>query len=146
MVVILSCLALFTLTASGASIRQATLSKVKGEVTVRMKGGEWKDAVKGMVLNEKDEIKTAPGGFAELALDERGKTGKVELKENSHLRINTLSLDSKTGDKVTLLDLAIGKVLIRAQKLKGNSKFEVKTPTSTSGVRGTVFEVNVEEE
>ena len=146
MVVILSCLLFFTQTVFAASSRQATLSKIKGKVTVRIKGGEWKDAVKGMVLTEKDEIKTAPGGFAELTLDEHGKTGKVELKEKSRLRLNTLSLDPKTGDKITLLELAIGKVLIRAQKLKGNSKFEVKTPTSTSGVRGTVFEVSVEEE
>ena len=146
MVVIIGCFVLFSASASAASTRQATLSKVKGEVAVRISGGEWKDAVKGMVLNEKDEIKTAHGGFAELSIDERGATGKVELKENSRLRLNTLSLNPKSGEKVTLLDLAVGKVLIRAQKLQGDSKFEVKTPTSTSGVRGTVFEVSVEEE
>jgi hypothetical protein len=50
-----------------------------------------------------------------------------------------------TGDKTTLLDLAIGKVLVQTQKLQGDSKFEVRTPTALTGVRGTIFEVTVKE-
>ena len=64
-------------------------------------------------------------------------------KRGSLFRINTAETDPKTGNKMTLLDLAVGKVLVHAAKLKGGSRFEVRTPTAISGVRGTVFEVEV---
>ena len=125
-------------------VREATVIKVKGEVTVKSAAGEWQPAKAGVVLRQEDQIRTGKGGFAEILLDD-GKVGRLELKENSHLRLNTLSESPSSGDRVTLLDLAVGKVLVHAQKLRGESKFEVRTPTSTTGVRGTVFEVSVEE-
>jgi hypothetical protein len=36
-------------------------------------------------------------------------------------------------------------LITHVEKLKGNSKFEVKSPTVITGVRGTVFEVVVKE-
>jgi hypothetical protein len=126
-------------------LRQATVTSIRGEVSVKLAGGDWQPAVNGMVLHELDELKTAKKAYAKLLLDERGSTGQVEVKEHSHLRLNTLQWGAAEGEKVTLLDLAIGKVLIHAEKLKGKSKFEVRTPTSTTGVRGTIFEVAVEE-
>jgi hypothetical protein len=45
----------------------------------------------------------------------------------------------------TLLDLSIGEILIQVDKLQAEkSSFEVKTPTSMVGVRGTTFSVKVE--
>lgn len=127
-------------------LRHALVSELKGDVQVRVKGNGWQRAEVGMTLYEKDEIRTSKGAFAEILLDQGASTGKVEMKEKSHLKLNTLGLDHATGEKTTLLHLAIGKVLVHAEKLKGKSKFEVKTPTSTTGVRGTIFEVSVEEE
>ena len=124
--------------------RHGKIADMRGEVMVRQDGGEWKPAQIGALLSEKDEVKTSSNAFAEIVLDE-GEVGSLELKENSLFRVNTLTTD-KTGDKVTLLDLAIGKVLVHAEKLRGDSKFEVRTPTSTTGVRGTEFEVSVEEQ
>ncbi len=132
----------FCAAVSAEQVRQGQITEVRGEVLVRLQGGDWKPAEMGMMLKEKDEIRTAKGGFAEIVLD-GGDVGRLELKENSHFRVNTLGLNS-SGDKVTLLDLAIGKVLVHAEKLRGDSKFEVRTPTSTTGVRGTEFEVSVE--
>lgn len=123
--------------------KQATIDKVKGEVLARLQGGAWQAAQPGMILNEKDEIKTGEAAEAEVLLD-RGKVARVEIREKSFFRLHTLKQDAGTGDRTTLLDLAIGKVLIRAEKLKGNSKFEVRTPTATTGVRGTEFEVAVQ--
>ena len=129
--------------AIAAEAREATISGVKGEVFVRQNHGDWKPAQKGMVLYRDDEVKTSQGSLAEVLLD-NGAVGSVQVKEKSLFRINIMDEDVKTGDKVTLLDLAIGKVMVHAEKLKGNSKFEVRTPTSTTGVRGTMFEVSVE--
>ncbi len=124
--------------------REALVADLHGPVTVRLQGQDWKEAVPGVVLKENDEIKTGADGYAEILMD-GGDVARLELKENSYFKIRTMGYDQDTGDKTTLLDLAIGKVMVHAEKLKADSKFEVRTPTSTTGVRGTVFEVNVEE-
>ncbi len=129
--------------ATAAGPRQATISNVRGEVFVRQGHEDWKAAQPGMVLNQGDEIKTSMSGLADLLLDD-GKVGSVQVKEKSSFKLETMQVDQATGDKATLLNLAIGKVMVHAEKLHGNSKFEVRTPTSTTGVRGTMFEVTVE--
>ena len=129
--------------ALAADARQATISKVRGEVMVRLDNGEWQAAQVGTILHKHDEIKTSDGGFAELLLD-KGEVGSVEVQSKSLFKLGTFDENPATGEKYTLLDLAIGKVLVHAEKLQGNSRFEVRTPTSTTGVRGTMFEVSVE--
>lgn len=131
---------LMSATASADQVRQATLTNFAGDVMVRQDGGEWKPATSGVIMKINDEIKTSSGAFAEVLLD----NGSVKIHEKSHFKIDTMNLDPATGEKVTYLNLAIGRILIQAQTLQGNSKFEVRTPTSTTGVRGTVFEVSIE--
>ncbi len=129
--------------AMAAGPRQATIIDIKGEAFVRQGQGDWKAAQPQMVLNQGDEMKTSSGGSAQLLLDD-GKVGNVQVREKSLVKLETMQEDQATGDKSTLLNLAIGKVMIHAEKLHGNSKFEVRTPTSTTGVRGTMFEVSVD--
>ena len=123
--------------------RKAILLKISGLVQVRTLGStDWRVAESGMVLNEKDEIRTGKDSTAELLLDDEGKTGRLELASQSRLLLNTMKLDGQTGNKTTLLDLALGDVLVHAQKLHGDSRFQVRTANSTTGVRGTVFKVS----
>lgn len=125
--------------------RVAEISNLQGAVWFRKSGTtEWKGAEKGMLLLENDEIKTGENAKVEILLDTAGETGKLDLAANTQMRFETMTKDSATQDKTTLLDLAVGKVLIKAEKLKRNSSFQVKTPTSICGVRGTLFEVTVE--
>jgi hypothetical protein len=97
-----------------------------------------------MMILPGDEVKTAEKNSVEVLMD-GGKIGHVEIKEGSLFRIQQAETDSSTGDKTTILDLAIGKILVKVEALKGNSKFEVRTPTALTGVRGTIFEVTVRE-
>lgn len=128
---------------SADTLRHATLSDFSGAVMVRQGGSTWQAAQMGMTLHPSDEVKTSEGAFAEILLDD-GAVGKVKVNEKSLFKIQALDQDLTTRDNITLLDLAIGKVMVQAEKLQGNSKFEVRTPTSTTGVRGTMFEVSVE--
>jgi len=126
--------------------RVAEIANLQGSVWFRKSGTtEWKGAEKGMLLLENDEIKTGDGATAEILLDTAGETGKLDLAANTQIRFETMRKDPVTEDKTTLLDLALGKVLVKAEKLQKNSSFQVKTPTSICGVRGTLFEVSVEE-
>jgi hypothetical protein len=129
-------------TASGE--RYGTLKNPGKDVFVRSNGGEWKPATDGMTILPGDEVRTASENFVKVLLD-GGKTGSVEIKEGSLFRIQKAEGDPKTGEKTTILDLAVGKILVKVDHLKGNSKFEVRTPTALTGVRGTEFEVTVKE-
>lgn len=144
LILMTSLLILATALANAEDIRTATLDDVKGEVLVRIGGSDWQPGKENMVLHEKDEVRTQAGAKATLLLDE-GKTGKLELKEKSYFRLNTLKRDGQTSTKTTLLDLAEGKLRVYAKKLKDGEKFEVRTPTAIAGVRGTVFDVSVDE-
>jgi hypothetical protein len=124
--------------------RYGTLKNPGRDVFVRSNGGDWKAAADGMIILPGDEVKTADRNSVEVLMDD-GKTGRVEIKEGSLFRIQKAETDSVTGDKTTLLDLAMGKILVKVESLKGNSRFEVRTPTALTGVRGTVFEVTVKE-
>ncbi len=126
--------------------RFAEVQDITGEVQVKATPDDsWRLAVKGMKMNESGEIKTGKESTAVILLDEKGSTGKVDIKPNTWMRIAQLSYDEKQENKTTLLDLALGQVLVQAEKLKGESSFQVRTPTSTTSVRGTVFEVTVKE-
>lgn len=122
--------------------RQVTISDVRGEAFVRQNQADWQQAAVGMVLHQNDEVKTSEGALVEILLDQ-GDVGKIKIDEKSRLRINTMTNDNTTGGKFTLLDLAIGKVIVQAEKLEKNSKFEIATPTGTTGVSGTFYEVSV---
>ncbi|MEI7751661.1 MAG: FecR domain-containing protein [Candidatus Omnitrophota bacterium] len=124
--------------------RYGTLKNPGKDVFVKSRGGEWKSAIDGMVILPGDEVKTAERNSVEVLMD-GGKIGRVEIKEGSLFRIQKAETDTVTGDRTTILDLALGKILVKVEALKGNSKFEVRTPTALTGVRGTLFEVTVKE-
>jgi hypothetical protein len=124
----------------------ARVTRVSGAAQIKFKGQTgWVDAGKDVQLHEGDEIKTAPGSWMIIRLE--GKTGPstVEVKENSHMIIAQYVKEEGGAAESVLLDLAIGEVLIKTPKLfDPKSKFQVKTPTSVAGVRGTDFSVKVE--
>jgi len=126
--------------------RTASIVSIDGSAQVKPAGqAGFSAASVGMVLNEGDTIKTASKSQVLLNVDGKGQTATVEVKENSQMLLAELLVDAKGGSSKTLLDLAMGEVLIKAQKVHGEeSKFEVKTPTSIVGVRGTTFNVKVE--
>jgi len=124
--------------------RSVTITSIQGQVQVRQNNSDWKPAETGMVLYASDEIRTGEQSTAKLLIDENNRTGELDMHPTSRMRLNTLELNQETGEKTTVLDLAIGKVLIHAEKLKGDSVFNVRTPNSTTGVRGTTFTVSAQ--
>lgn len=125
--------------------RIATVTEIKGIVDIKLLKEAWKTAKVGMVLNQGDIIRTKANSLVVLNLDGSAQTATVEVKENSQLKLAELIENKKEGIQSTFLDLALGEILIKAKKLDSEkSRFEVKTPTSIVGVRGTTFSVSVE--
>ena len=143
--ILVTCLACFAFTEEVK--RVAKIISITGDVNVKLYGEEtvWMPAKKGMILNEGDMIRTKSDSWALLSLNGEGQTANVEVEQNSKLLLSELVMEEEKGIQRTLLDLAIGEILIKAEKLDTpESKFEVKTPTSIVGVRGTRFSVRVE--
>ncbi|MBU0694475.1 MAG: FecR domain-containing protein [Candidatus Omnitrophica bacterium] len=125
--------------------RVSKVIDVSGKVIVKPSGEKgWIPVQKGMIISEGDILKTKVNSWALLNLNGSGETATVEVEENSQLAFTELTKDDQGVEK-TFLDLALGKLLIEAKKLESEkSKFEVKTPTSIVGVRGTTFAIEVE--
>ncbi len=127
--------------------RNAKVVDIKGEALVRLRRAKaWQAAERGMVLNEGDIIKTKDNSAAVInIMDGAEQAAVVDINKNSQLMISELRTDKKNEVEHTLLDLAIGKILVTARKLhEKKSKFEIKTPTSIVGIRGTTFAVEVD--
>ncbi len=141
---LVTCLACFAFAEEVKRI--VKIASMTGDVNVKLYGeGDWAPAKKGMILNEGDMIRTKSDSWVLLILNGEGQTANVEVEENSKLLLSQLVMQKEKGTQQTLLDLAIGEILIKAEKLDTpESKFEVKTPTSIVGVRGTRFSVRVE--
>ena len=145
---VLVCLLFFTvgLCLGGTSFSQepgwVIVADVQGNVQVKV-GDSWQPLQTGMILHERDQIETDPNGSTILFLDGSGKAGRILLQEKGFLALGILSTGPGANDRTTRLDLAIGQVLIHSEKLSDDSSFEVKTPTATVGVRGTIFFVGV---
>lgn len=146
MLLLTGCVASSVYAQSATAERFAEVKDMSGEVQVKTSDAEnWKAAQSGMKLGVNGEIKTGQESSAIVIIDESGSTATVDVKPNTHMRISELGYSEDQKDKKTMLDLALGQVLVQAGKLKGESSFQVRTPTSTTSVRGTVFEVKVEE-
>lgn len=126
--------------------RTAKVLTITGSADVKkVDARKWVKAETGMLLNEGDILRTGSDSWAMINLNGNGQTAVVEVEANSQLMLAELTKDEDAKTQQTLLDLAIGEILIKAQKLHSTeSKFEVKTPTSVVGVRGTTFSVKVE--
>ena len=125
--------------------RVATVAEINGTVEVQSGKGEWMPATVGLVLNQGDAIRTKSDSWAVLNVDGVAQTATVEVKKSSQVKLATLLQNGQDATETTLLDLSLGEILIKAKKLHSEkSKFEVKTPTSIVGVRGTTFSVTVE--
>lgn len=126
--------------------RTARIMSLDGSAEVKPAGeSSWSNTQVGAILNEGDTLKTGPRSMAVLDIGDKGEVGTVEVSEDSQLLLSAMTFDKDGDTSRTLLDLAMGEVLVKAQKVHGEgSKFEVKTPTSIVGVRGTTFKVKVE--
>ena len=135
---LLSCV---SLVCAEETMRIAKVSEFEGTVEMKIASNAWAPAQKGAELKQGDIIRTKANSWA--VLDIEGST--VEVKQNSQMKLAELVADKAKDSQKTLLDLALGEVLIKAKKLDSEkSRFEVKTPTSIVGVRGTTFSVAVE--
>jgi prepilin-type processing-associated H-X9-DG protein len=100
------------------------------------------NATKGMELAVGDTITTGANGSANLTFFD----GSVmEIKANSEILVNELTTSSSGSTSVSLKE-TVGSTINRIGKLVDSaSKYEVETPAAVAVVRGTVFDLLVQQ-
>jgi outer membrane lipoprotein-sorting protein len=119
------------------------ISSVSGDVQVLRSGSA--DSIKatnGMELAAGDTITTGDNGSTNLTFFD----GSVmEIKANSEILVNELSTAS-TGSTTVSLKETVGSTINRIGKLvDSSSRYEVDTPAAVAVVRGTVFDLLVQQ-
>ena len=120
----------------------ATLSILNTDISAQKGGaGDFLPALDGDLYKTGDVVQSSVNGRAVLTFFD-GSTLTVD--PGSIVRVTTLNhLDN--GGIQLVIEQSLGRSWASVQKLKTpDSKFEVKTPTSTAAVRGTAFETKVE--
>lgn len=116
---------------------QAVLTHFRGEVWVN-----GTTATKDHTLQDGDVIRTGANGFATLQLEDQST---LSLPSNSQLHIKQLNAFKRTRINDAILELQQGSIESRvAPENTGVGRFEIHTPLSITGVRGTNLRVHTQ--
>jgi hypothetical protein len=116
----------------------ARVLAMTGQVSVLRDDVPWALTV-GDTIAIQQVVITGPDGYAEF-----------QVADGSHFEVfqnSRVIFRNNPGDWRDLLDILIGKVKVQIEKLGGlPNPNKVRTPTAVISVRGTVFDVNVEDD
>ena len=123
-----------------ALVSMSTLTVVDGVVLISHGGAGFTPAREGDVLAAGDTIRTGSGGVAEITYFEGSS---VRLEAETEIVVETLRTEADGGTVIGMMQ-TLGRTWHVVTKLiSGSSRYEVRTPSSTASVRGTVFAVDV---
>jgi len=123
---------------------KAVVRAIQGTADYSVAGGPWQKLNVGKVLTSGAIVKTAAGSYVDLFLGVNGPV--VRVTESTELGLDTLLFEQTGTETVieTKLDLRNGRILGNVKKLAAASKYEVKTPVSTVGIRGTEYNISAD--
>ena len=125
----------------GATQMNGTIVSLAGTVRIYKKGAEaWREAKLTDTLSEGDKIQTEERTTVEIRLS-NGNT--VLVQAYTELSFTTLRYDANSGSYENTLAITTGRISAVVEKVGKQLTFQVTTPTSVAGVRGTLLEVAV---
>lgn len=102
--------------------------------------GPWTNLKLGQELNPNDQIRTGAKGKADVHIN---NVGLVRILNDSHFEVK--GADKKGGPvAVALLKGALDAKVTKSNPPSKDTKFSIVTPSSTAGVRGTEFRVELD--
>jgi len=121
----------------------ATLAILQTDISAQRSGSDFSPALDGDLLANGDVVKSSANGRAVLTFFD-GSTLSVD--PGSVVKVLTLNRLANGGIQL-VVEQTLGRTWASVAKLKTpDSKFELKTPTSTASVRGTAFETIVQQQ
>lgn len=118
------------------------VTSVRGSAQYSDAGGAWMPLKVGKVLKAGAVVKTASESQVDLFLKQNGPV--VRLTSDTTLGLDKLLFDDTGAETVveTQLNLVNGRILGNVKKLAAASRYEVKVPTGTVGIRGTEYDIS----
>ncbi|RJP69581.1 MAG: hypothetical protein C4532_10570 [Candidatus Abyssobacteria bacterium SURF_17] len=122
-------------------VARGKIVELTGDVEVLPKGEtQWKAAEAGMGLDEGDRVRSGPDSKAVAIF---ANQLIIAVEQNSNVNLEKLQQSRRTGINAKV-NLDGGQLWNDVGQLKSKrSKFYVETPQAVTGVRGTVFTVQV---
>jgi ribosomal protein L14 len=104
--------------------------------------GDWMVLEVDKVLTPGAVIKTGANSQVDLFLDQNGPV--VRVKEDTVVALDSLKFEDSAAGVVieTKLNLTAGRILGSVKAMAAASKYEVKIPTGTVGIRGTEYDIS----
>ncbi|MDD5423118.1 MAG: FecR domain-containing protein [Candidatus Omnitrophota bacterium] len=144
---VIAALSLTCVSFAAEGVKSVSVVEMKGTVEIMKEGAtEWTPATIWMKLGTGDTVRTEKDSYADLNFNGIGQAALVRVGESSSMKVASYVASGNAADRKIALDLSMGDVLVKANKMKTESQFQVKTPTSIVGVRGTGFKVSVSSE
>src|SRR5437016_14253721 len=123
-----------------AHVSRTALTFVAGSVLLSHDGSEFNEAHEGDVIAAGDTIRTESGAAAEITYFEGSS---VRLEADTQIVVESVRTEADGGTVIGMMQ-TLGRTWHVVTKLiMGSSRYEVRTPTSTASVRGTIFSVDV---
>ena len=123
-----------------AHVTASTLTLVVGSVVISHDGSDFRPAREGEVIASGDLLRTGSGAAAEITYFEGSS---VRLEAETQIVVQSLRTEADGGTVIEMMQ-TIGRTWHVVTKLiSGSSRYEVRTPSSTASVRGTIFSVDV---
>jgi hypothetical protein len=118
------------------------IEEIKGKAEIKRVGAPRPVAAgKNMIVNPGDEIHTGPGSEVVVSLENMAING---IKGNTTYSLKSLEMNPETKAVQVQVQLPKGKLWSEVGRLKTeDSSFTIETPSAVTGVRGTVFRVEV---
>src|SRR5256714_2959583 len=123
-----------------AYVSRSALTFVAGSVLVSHDGSSFKPAHEGDVIAAGDTIRTESGAAAEITYFEGSS---VRLEADTELVVESLRTESDGGTVIGMMQTLGRSWHVVTKLIDGSSRYEVRTPSSTASVRGTIFAVDV---
>ncbi len=121
--------------ATSAGSPAGSIDSLSGAAYLKAKDSErWAVASKGMEVGPGDRVKTGSDGKLSIRFSDGSRLNVGNLSE---LEITEYILKPKK--RIAVYSLSAGKLRAIINKFSGSTDIKVKTPTSTSGVKGTDF-------
>ncbi len=123
-----------------ALVSISTLTVVDGSVLVSHGGSEFTLAHEGEVVAAGDAVRTENGAAAEITYFEGSS---VRLEADTQIVVESLRSEADGGTVIGVLQTFGRTWHVVTKLISGSSRYEVRTPSSTASVRGTIFSVEV---
>jgi len=126
-------------TSNATADNAATVGVLNVAVDAQKGSGDFAPALDGDIVANGDFVRSSKDGRAVLTFFD-GST--VSVDSGALVKVLTLNRLASGGIEL-LLEQTLGRSWAAVAKLKPDSRFEIKTPSSIASVRGTAFETSV---